>query len=252
MAGGTGADDGSSRSGARIMNVSRRTFGKLCAGGLAILATSGPVTSAATVLTGTKVRRLILLGGADRQCREFVSDLGQSASAGADGFYYDGDVDEIEMVRNLLADLVARRSADGVRKQFVAGLVGAHAYSVLETQFRDVQAFLVVRGLHVRRRGHERHEFLTTAPTAGIGQAFASLLTDSVDAEQVREHCLATDAAPMVMGRRSRGAQPTRLHALARVYGSVLGPAGCEAALLGLTRSAADGPLNHESFIFSV
>lgn len=234
------------------MSLSRRTFGKLCAGGLVVLATSGPAVSAAAVLASGKVRSLVFLGGADRECRTFVSRLVQSLAVEPEVLAYDAGVDEIEAVRSRLADLAAQRDTDSVRKQFVAGLVGTHAYSVLESQLRDVGASLIVRGLHVRRRGHERHEFLTAERAAGVAQTFAALLTDSVDAKAIQERCLATQAKPMLITRRARGSQPTRLDALARLYGGILATAGCESAETGLTRPCADGPLNHESFIFSI
>jgi hypothetical protein len=228
------------------MKVSRRNFGKLCAGGLVLLATRGRGASAPAP-SSTGPARILSLSGLDPACDAFAACLRRCPLVAPVMPGYEGEVDEIEAVRKVLAGVAPGTRVAGPR--FVAGMVGAHAYPVLETLLRDARAALIVRGQHVRRRGHERHEFLTTPRGAGAGGAFAALLAGTLAGGGVGERCLGEGSPEPAVAYPPPVVPLTRIQALAVVYQNIMAPG---AAVSPRSPAGADIRLNHDSFVFAV
>ena len=231
------------------MTMTRRGFGRLCAGSMAALAAQVPVVAAARGLLSDADRRLTL-AGPDAVGRGFADRLRRVSTRGPRVLRYDGEVDEIEAVRIVLAQCRARRQRHGAPQQVIAGLVGIHAWSVLETLLRDAGATLILEGQHVRRRDHERHAFITTAQSAGAASAFDALTGHEVHSRCIAERCLAVPRRPILPPASPTPRGLPRLQALALVYGRVLDPRG--PAALGPDFPAAEAGLNHASFAFAV
>jgi hypothetical protein len=231
------------------MKITRRGFGKLCASGLVALAAQAPALAAARGLL-TDDDRCLSLAGPDPACGSFAHRLRLASTRAPRVLRYDGEVEEIEAVRIVLTQCRARRLTNDAPQQYFAGMVGIHAYSVLETLLRDAGATLILEGQHVRRRGRERHAFLTTARSAGAGDAFDALTGRLVRSDCVTERCLARPRRPVYPLASPIPRRLRRTQALALVYGRVLEPSG--PAALAPEDKKAEKQLNHVSFLYAV
>lgn len=222
--------------------MTRRAFGKACGGAVVLLGIPhGPGVLAA----GEGGPRGLAITDTDDQSRAFVEGLQGPAMGPGQALAFDGSPAHIAALRRQLV-LVGEGIGEG--GVVVAGLVGAHAYPVLETLLRDAGAALLVRGLHVLRRGYERHVFLTTPAGQGAGDVFRAILPADLAPDAVREHRVGTARGPRPVAPPA-GRVEDRILALARAYATVL-YSHHPAWPAPPPPRAGSGRLNHESFVF--